>query len=73
MEYRRFVIYNILGAFLWAGLFTFGGYFFGNIPVVKQNFEIVIVAIILISVLPMAIEFIRDRMQRPASETIQAS
>ncbi len=70
MTYSRFVLYNILGAFLWTALFVFGGYFFGNIPLVKQNFEFVIVGIILISVLPMAIEFVRDRMRRPASEAV---
>jgi membrane-associated protein len=67
MAYRRFVIYNVLGAFLWTSLFIFGGYFFGNIPIVKQNFEIVVVAIVLISVLPMGIEYIRSR-RAPASE-----
>ncbi|HEU4699766.1 MAG TPA: DedA family protein [Gemmatimonadales bacterium] len=61
MEYRRFVFYNVLGAVLWVGLFTYGGYFFGNLPVVKKNFSLVIVAIILLSVLPMVIEFVRSR------------
>ena len=61
MAYSRFVLYNILGAFLWTSLFVFGGYFFGNIPIVKQNFEIVVVGIVLISVVPMGIEYIRGR------------
>ncbi len=61
MKYRNFVIYNILGAFLWTSLFVFGGYFVGNIPVVKENFEIVIIVIILISVMPMVIEYINSR------------
>lgn len=70
MTYSRFVLYNILGAFLWTGLFIFGGYFFGNIPLVKQNFEFVIVGIVLISVLPMGIEFVRDRIRRPAGKAV---
>ena len=60
--YKRFLAYNILGAFLWTALFIFSGYFFGNIPFVKNNFELVIVGIILISVIPMAYEAIRARM-----------
>jgi len=60
MSYLKFVIYNILGGFLWVSLFLFVGYFFGNIPVVKNNFLIVILVIMLISALPIAIEFIRS-------------
>ncbi|MBN1888055.1 MAG: DedA family protein [Thermoflexales bacterium] len=71
MAYRRFVIYNVLGAFLWTALFIFGGYFFGNIPIVKQNFEIVVVAIIMISVLPMGVEYLRSR--NPAASEPAAS
>lgn len=61
MNYGRFITYNILGGFIWTFLFTFAGYFFGNIPVVKKNFEFVIIAIILISLLPMVIEYWRGR------------
>ncbi|RMG90605.1 MAG: DedA family protein [Chloroflexi bacterium] len=69
MNYGRFVTYNIFGAFLWTGLFIFGGYFFGNIPFVKRNFELVIVGIILVSVLPMVVEYVRNRAaSRRASE-----
>jgi len=64
MKYRNFIIYNILGAFLWTSLFVFGGYFVGNIPVVKENFEIVIIVIILISVLPMVVEYINSRREK---------
>lgn len=71
MSYSRFIFYNIFGGFLWTALFIFGGYFFGNIPVIRENFELVIVAIILISILPMAIEFVRGRSHRErASEAI---
>lgn len=64
MHYRNFVFYNIFGAFLWTSLFVFGGYFVGNIPVVKENFEIVIIVIILISVLPMVVEYINSRREK---------
>lgn len=64
MPYGRFLFYNVFGAFIWTGLFLFLGYFFGNIPFVRRNFEIVIPAIILISVLPMLVEYWRGRSRR---------
>jgi len=64
MEYKRFFLYNVVGAFAWTSIFIFMGYFFGNIPAVKHNFEIVIIGIILVSVLPMVYEFVRDRMKK---------
>jgi membrane-associated protein len=67
MEYRRFLLFNVVGAFLWIALFVFGGYFFGTIPAVEHNFELVILAIIGLSVLPGVIEFIRAR--RAARQT----
>jgi len=53
--------YNVLGGIFWIVSFILGGYFFGNIPVVKRNFTIVIFAIIIISILPAVIEFLRHR------------
>jgi membrane-associated protein len=61
MTYLKFTAYNVAGGVLWVGLFIYGGYFFGNLPVVKSNFSIVIVAIIILSVMPMVIEFLRAR------------
>ena len=61
MRYRRFLPIDIFGGFLWVGLFVFGGYFFGNLPIVKRNFSFVILAIIVISVLPIAWEWVRLR------------
>ena len=61
MTFGRFSVYNITGGVLWVGLFIYGGYFFGNIPLVKNNFSIVTIAIILISILPAVIEFIRQK------------
>lgn len=61
MNYRRFIVYNVSGAVLWVSIFTLAGYFFGNIPFVKDNFTIVVLAIIAISVMPALIEFARER------------
>lgn len=65
MHYGKFIGYNLFGGFLWTVIFTFAGYFFGNIPFVKENFEFVVVAIILISIVPMIIEYQRGRKQQP--------
>lgn len=61
MSYPKFAIYNIVGAILWVGLLMGAGRLFGGIPWVRKNFELVIIAIIVISVLPAVIEFIRSR------------
>ena len=67
MSYGRFIGYNVAGGLLWTLLFTFMGYFFGNIPFVKHNFEFVVLGIILVSVLPMVVEFMRARLRKPAT------
>jgi membrane-associated protein len=61
MRYRRFLPIDVFGGVLWVGLFVFGGYFFGNLPIVKRNFSVVILAIIVISVMPIAWEWVRLR------------
>ena len=66
MNYPRFLAYNIAGAVVWVTLFTLAGYYFGNIPAVKDNFTLVILAIIGISVLPIAIEMVKARRREPA-------
>ena len=59
MGYRRFTAYNVTGATLWVGLFVGMGYFFGNLPQVKHNFSLVIVGIIVVSLLPVAVELVK--------------
>lgn len=61
MNYSQFIIYNISGGLLWVGVAVFSGYFFGNIPIVKNNFAAVIIAIIAISLIPAVIEFWKHR------------
>jgi len=61
MTYWRFISYNFIGGLAWIAIFLFGGYYFGNIPVVKNNFTLVILAIIFISVMPVVIEFLNQR------------
>lgn len=63
MSYTYFITYNFVGGVVWVLLFTFAGYFFGNIPFVRENFEFVIIAIILISVLPMVYEWWKSRRE----------
>ncbi len=63
MSYGYFATYNIVGGISWVFIFTLLGYFFGNIPFVKKNFELVIIAIILISVLPMVYEWLKARRE----------
>jgi membrane-associated protein len=63
MSYGYFITYNFIGGITWVALFTSAGYFFGNIPFVRHNFEYVIIVIILISVLPMAFEWLKARRQ----------
>jgi len=61
MTYMRFISYNVVGGLIWIATFIFGGYFFGNIPLVKRNFTLVILVIIFLSILPGIIEFFRQR------------
>ncbi|HOW56661.1 MAG TPA: DedA family protein [Smithellaceae bacterium] len=61
MSYSKFILYNIVGGVAWVCIFLLGGYWFGNVPAVKNNFTVVIVAIVIISVLPGVIEYFRQR------------
>lgn len=59
MSYQKFLIYNVVGGISWVAIFVYGGYFFGNIPLVRQNFTLVILAIIFISFLPAILHLFR--------------
>lgn len=61
MSYPKFLTYNVFGGLLWVNLLTFGGYMFANVPVVKNHFSFVVIAIIIISLLPGVYEFMRQR------------
>ncbi len=61
MSYKVFLTYNVVGAFLWVVGITLAGYFLGNIPVVKENFEKVVLGIIFVSVLPIIFAFLKER------------
>jgi membrane-associated protein len=65
MSYGKFLTYNVVGAVVWVIVLVLAGFFFGNIPVVRENFSLVIMAIIAISVLPVVVEAVRVR-RRPA-------
>lgn len=61
MSYRRFAMYNVVGGIFWVGSMLFAGYFFGNIPVVKDNFSLVVLAIIALSIIPGVVAVIQER------------
>ena len=61
MTYGHFIAYNVIGGVAWVALFTFGGYFFGNLKFVQDNFSLVVLAIIFISILPGVVEFFKER------------
>jgi membrane-associated protein len=67
MSYGRFLSYNAVGGVLWVSICVFAGYFFGNLPFVKKNFSLVVLAIIAISLLPAVVEFLRHRAERKRS------
>lgn len=61
MDYARFFIYNVIGGVSWVAIFVFGGFYFGNIPIVKENFSLVAILIIGISIIPVIVEFFKAR------------
>jgi len=68
MTYAKFASYNVIGGLLWVSVCELAGYAFGNIPVVKENFTLVILGIIFVSILPGIIEYLRQRSGPPATE-----
>lgn len=67
MNYSKFGFYNVIGAAFWVLSMVGAGYFFGNLPIVKENFEIVIIGIILVSIMPGIIEYAKAKFARPAT------
>ncbi len=72
MSYAHFLTYNVVGGLLWITLFAFGGYFFGNTPIVQKNFGLVIIAIIIISILPAVIEIWKEKRRPPVAEAVNS-
>lgn len=70
MRYGYFFTYNVVGGIVWTGVFIFAGYFFGNVPFVQENFSLVVIAIVLISVLPAVVEYLRSR--KPPKPKLEA-
>ncbi len=64
MNYRRFMLFNLVGAVLWVGLILPCGWFFGNIPIVKEKFELIVIGIIIVSLLPMVYEIARAKLTK---------
>lgn len=64
MHYLRFLSFNVIGGILWVTLFISGGYYFGNIPIIKRNFTLVILAIIVISLIPATLELLKHRRKK---------
>jgi membrane-associated protein len=67
MPYRRFLSYNIVGGCLWIGLLVYAGYLFGNIPWVKDNLSLIVIAIVVVSLIPAATTFVRERRAAKAA------
>jgi len=69
MSYPSFAVYNVAGAVAWVGICIGAGYVFGNVPIVKDNFSLVAIGIVIVSVLPMVIEFLRHRRSDAAIQS----
>jgi len=64
MNYGKFIMYNAVGGFVWVSLFTLGGYFLGNIPVIKENFHYLVLIIVAVSVVPIIIEVVKAKREK---------
>ena len=69
MQYRRFITYNVIGGVVWVTLFLTVGYLVGNIPIIKNNFSLVTILIIIVSVVPMVLEVLKERRERAAGHS----
>ncbi len=68
MTYRKFLSYNVIGAAAWVGSLAYAGYLFGNIPWVKDNLAWIVLGIVIVSLLPMAVQFIKERYARATAD-----
>ena len=68
MTYRKFLAYNVIGAAAWVGSLAYAGYLFGNIPWVKDNLAWIVLGIVIVSLLPMAVQFIKERYARATAD-----
>lgn len=73
MHYGTFFLYNIVGAFIWSTSLIFAGYFFGGLPIIKENFEYAVMGIILVSLMPMLFEYIKHKYQTSKNNILQTS
>jgi membrane-associated protein len=73
MSYGRFLAYNLVGGLAWTGGFVFLGYFFGNLPIVRDNFSFVVLGIIFVSLLPMLVEFVNSRLRQRRSPPVTST
>jgi membrane-associated protein len=73
MTYPRFLAYNVIGGVLWVAVCVFAGYFFGNLPFVRKNFSLVIVVIVILSVMPAFVEYLRHRRETKRAATADAA
>jgi membrane-associated protein len=64
MGYARFAIFNVAGGLVWVNSFLLGGYYFGQNEFVKKNFPVVVIAIVVISLVPIVVEYVRARRER---------
>ncbi len=72
MNYSKFIVYNVVGGIAWVALFLWGGFLFGSQPWVQKNFTLVILAIVVVSVMPMVVEYLRARYgAKPAAEAAE--
>lgn len=71
MTYSHFILYNVIGGISWVAIFIFGGFYFGNLPFVRDNFEIVIFTIIFISFIPPVLEFFKARKEMKESKKME--
>jgi membrane-associated protein len=67
MTYPRFLLYSVAAAIIWVGIIVYAGYFFGNVPIVKQNFSLVTIGIVVVSLLPVVVSAFRRTLPETQS------